>query len=764
MMTSGRTRIECMTVLLLLLCAPVMAQRGLSRRFRSATNAQIIVPQSRLPYYSRARTVEITRVDVGVVIFEQTATTTMDISLRNRASSRAEAELLVPVPPGAVVRGFAYQGKAKEATARTLVKEEARHVYNSLVAKIRDPALLEFAGCGLVRTSVFPVGAAGTQKVRLTYELLLPADGNRIDYVLPRSESLEYRIPWKISFRIKSGKPISTVYSPSHELLTKRESANLISGRTGKDAEIVPGSFRLSYLLEGKGITASLLAYPDPAINGGYFLLLAGLPPAPARKQGAPAIKREVTLVIDRSGSMSDGKLQQVRESALQILAGLEKGEAFNLVVYNESVDVFSKTALVNSDENIRMARQYLKSVNAKGGTNIHDALVEALRMRPPGGMLPIVLFLTDGLPTIGRTSEVDIRAVAVKANPYKRRIFTLGVGVDVNTPLLKKLADDTRAKAEFVLPGEDVEVKVAQVFKRLTGPVLADPELTITGDGENLAERRVTDLMPNRLPDFFEGDQLVLLGRYRGKNPVTFRISGNYLGKKRTFKFKFGFEKATTRNAFIPRLWAGRMIAFLVDAIRQLGADSSAIAAGPAASSSPRIRELTDEIVKLSTQFGILTEYTAFLAREGTDLSNGTELLAKAQSNFETRAVRTRSGLGSYNQFRNNSGQMSQKAVNIANAFFDKNMNRVVITNVQQVNDCAFYRRRGRWVDSRIIVEKGTEIPGARVIMVGSEEFLKLAEQLARRNRQGCISLQGEILLLVNGDRVLIKGAGAGK
>ena len=175
------------------------------------------------------------------------------------------------------------------------------------------------------------------------------------------------------------------------------------------------------------------------------------------------------------------------------------------------------------------------------------------------------------------------------------------------------------------------------------------------------------------------------------------------------------------------------------------------------------KIKELTDEIVKLSTQFGILTEYTAFLAREGTDLSNRSELLAKAWTNFQDRAVRTRSGLSSYNQFRNNDLQMRQQAVNIKNAYFDKNMNRVVITNVQQVNDCAFYRRRGRWVDSRI-VEKGTEIPGTRVIMVGSEEYLKLAEQLARRNRQGCISLRGEILLLVNGDRVLIKGAGTSK
>ena len=144
----------------------------------------VIVPQSRA-FHTRRRTdpgsrVQLTSVTVGVVIVERASTTTMDIHLSNPVSRRTEAELLVPVPDGAVVRGFAYQGAAKEPTARVLPRDEARRTYEAIVARVRDPALLEFAGYNLIRSSVFPIEARGTQTVRLTYEHLLEVDGNRV--------------------------------------------------------------------------------------------------------------------------------------------------------------------------------------------------------------------------------------------------------------------------------------------------------------------------------------------------------------------------------------------------------------------------------------------------------------------------------------------------------------------------------------------------------------------------------------------------------
>ena len=711
--------------------------------------SHIIVPQTRAFIGHPAGTVTITEVNVTVDIVEQVATTTMDISLTNATGARLEAQMVVPVPAQAALRGFTFQGGASEPTAQLLAREEARKLYDEIVAKTRDPALLEFIGHSLIRSSVFPVEPRGAQKVRIIYEHLLTADGDRIDYALPRTESIDYHVPWKVAARIKSKTPISTVYSPSHKLETTRTGANQIAVRIAADATTEPGAFRLSYLLEREGITASLLAYPDPKIGGGYYLLLAG---APVKAPANSTLKREVILVLDRSGSMAGEKLEQVRAAALQVLEGLEDGEAFNILVYHEAVESFAPEPVIKNAETMRAARAYIKCLRVRGGTNIHDALVEALRQRPTMGCIPIVLFLTDGLPTVGQTSEKVIREVASKANPHERRIFTFGVGVDVNTPLLDKIALETRATASFVLPKEDVEVKIGQVFKRLVGPVLAGPKLQALDERGRPALGRVRDITPARLPDLFEGDQLVLLGQYTGDDPLTFVLDGNFFGKQRSFNFKFALDKATTKNAFVPRLWASRQIATLTDAIRDLGADGAAATAA----ANPKVKELVDEIVRLSKEFGILTEYTAFFAREGTDLTQPVNVAMETFTNFQMRAMAVRYGYGSVNQSDNNSAQRAQGCVNSRNGYWDANMNRISISTVQQVNDRAFFKRGNRWVDSSLVDK--AEAPPKRIIAVGSEEFCQLAHRLAAQSRQGCVALNGEILLNVDGESVLIR------
>jgi Ca-activated chloride channel family protein len=287
---------------------------------------------------------------------------------------------------------------------------------------------------------------------------------------------------------------------------------------------------------------------------------------------------------------------------------------------------------------------------------------------------------------------------------------------------------------------------------------VLTDLHLDVTGlDGKPLP-RRVRDLSPERLPDLFEGDQLVLLGRYVGEEPLTFRIRGNYLGKMRTFQFTFGLKKASTRNSFAARLWASRKIAVLVDAVRQLGADRGLATARKAAAADPKVKELVDEIVRLSIEFGILTEYTAFLAREGTDLTRRDAVLAEANRNFLRRAIRTRSGLSSVNQELNASFQKRQRHLNRSNEFFDKNMNRVAITSVQQISDRAFYRRGNRWVDSRL-VEVEDRVKPRKVVEFGTVAYRRLVFRLAMEGRQGSVSLRGDILLVVDGETILIKG-----
>lgn len=719
----------------------------------------LVVPQSRGFSVSRAEApLVVEKVEVDVAIRERTARTTLDVFLHNPGATRAEGVVLLPVPDGAAVHSFLFDGPAAEPTAQLLPASEARRTYDEIVARIKDPALLEFVGYQLIKSSVFPVEPGGRQRIRLSYDHVLDVDGDRVDYVLPRSESLATRVPWRVRVELREGRPVSMVYSPSHRLEVVEKSAQRTVVATSAASALDPGAFRLSYLIEESGVSASLLAYPDPTVGGGYFLLMAGLPAHIADAEHK--IRREVTLVIDRSGSMAGEKLDQAKKAALQVVEGLAADETFNIVDYSSQVASFAPRAVPANEANRRAARAYLASLRPTGGTNIHDALLTALRQPAAQGTLPITLFLTDGLPTVGRTSEIEIREMVAAANHAGRRVFTFGVGEDVNVPLLDNVSDSTRATSTFVLPGEDVELKVAKVYQELYGPVLADLELEVVNADGSVDTRLVRELLPERLPDLFEGDHLVLLGQYREERPVRFRLKGNFLGEERVFGFEFDLAKASTDNAFVPRLWAARRIAFLADQIRQAGAT---ITANPVAANSanlftdPRYRELSEEILRLSTRFGILSEYTSFLATEGTDLASWGGLVAACNLGLNDLAVLNRFGDAAVQQGRNFNDRKQVAQVNYQNAFWVGNESRTSFSSVQQICDRAFFKRGDRWIDSNLI-DADAQLEPTAVYAFGSEEHEALLERLVQEGRQGLLSLDGEILIRIGDENVLVR------
>jgi Ca-activated chloride channel family protein len=721
--------------------------------------SHVVLPQTRAFALEHGRDpIVVERIEARAEIVEQAAMTTLDISVRNPSSRPAEAVLLLPVPDGAAVHSFLFDGPLREPSARLLPRDEARRTYDSIVAQIKDPALLEFAGFNLIRSSVFPVPANGTQRVRLTYDHVLQSEHGRVDYVLPRSESLAVAVPWTIRAEIRSRAPISMVYSPSHEIVTTTREPRHVALHVHEQRASDPGAFRFSYLLEQGALSASLIAYPDPSIGGGYFLLMAGLPASV--DAGAPAaVQREVTIVIDRSGSMAGPKMDQARAAALQVIEGLDAGEDFNIVDYSTQVALFAPRPVTKDKATLQAARAYVAGLRAIGGTNISDALVEALRPKPRAGVLPIVLFLTDGLPTVGRTSEIAIRDLALRENPHERRIFTFGVGNDVNVPLLDRIAGSTRATSTYVLPKDDVEIAVARVFSRLSGPVLSDLELATVDAHGAPTTRAVRDLLPARLPDLFSGDQLVVLGRYVGTEPLAFRLGGNLRGARRTFAFEFGLDAASTRNAFVPRLWATRRIAVLVDDVRQAGATFAGTPAevGRSLFADPRFKEISDEILALSTRFGVLSEYTAFLATEGTNLGDWEGLRMACTNELDGRAVRTRSGAGAVNQGMNHQERSQQASLDYKNGFWDQNQQRVEVSGVQQVCDRAFFKRGSQWIDAGIVAQKSPLEP-ARTIAFGSAEHGALLQRLIAEGRQGLLALGDEILLEIGGENVLIQ------
>ncbi|YCM45794.1 VIT and VWA domain-containing protein [Verrucomicrobiaceae bacterium 227] len=703
--------------------------------------ARWIVPQVRIRPQPLPGELSVSKIESSIQVRGQVATTEMILTFKNPTRHNLEGKALLPVPVDATLKSFSMEGGSVTTEAKLLPREEARRIYDEIVRSLKDPAILEFAGLGAVKTGVFPVPAGKEVRLRLVYEELLVAEGDRLDFTLPRSEAMTKGGPsWSISLDWKDARGIRTLYSPSHEISLKRHSAKRVSFRL--EGEFSSGSLQVSVLTKSSArAVASVLSHAE---NGeeGYFLMLIS-PPAPSKD--APRLKREVTLVIDRSGSMAGEKLKQARAAAVQVLGGLEDGELFNLMVYNEAIESFAPGPVELNEKTREQADSFLRKFRVSGGTNIYGALTEALSQPLREGFMPMVLFLTDGLPTIGETSEKKIRASTAKLNKGQRRLFTFGVGVDVNTPLLSRLADDSRAMATYVLPKEDVELKVAGVFRRLSGPVLGAPKLAVPGD-----PGRISDMLPSQLPDFYEQDQIVVLGRYHGNDALKFVLEGDDGAgpQKYTFDFK---PKPGKRLNVIPRLWATRKIAVLTEALRDLGADSAmqGLTGNAPGSSDPRFRELVDEIVRLSTEHGILTEYTAFLAREGEVFNSRRQQNEIAAENFAGRALEKRSGAGGVNQEMNLWKSKAAGNVDKQNRYVNSDLQEEAITKVQQVGRKTFYEKGGAWVDA-----EAASAPVAQVIPIeiGSPEFFKLVDRLVALEQQSALALGSKTHLVIDG------------
>lgn len=759
MRTTARHSARSLALAAMVLAAGITST-GFAQPAPEPHHPNVIVPQIlRRHWPNRHAAVELAAVNASVHIADQVGTTTLELTLSNPSSMPQEAQLIMPVPEGVAMRSLQYDGVGSEPKAEILPREEARRIYESIVRGMKDPALVEFVGMSMIRTSAFPIPPNSSQKLRLTYEQVLPIDAGRVDYVIPRAEAFAADgVAWSLTADVSARSPIASVYSSSHDVVTERLSPTRVRVRMDKAPPGDRGSLRLSYLLENTGqpMTATVFAYPStdvPGGNGGYFLLLAS-PPA-SIGDNRPAIKREVVVVIDRSGSMRGDKMKQAREAAIQVVRGLDEGEAFNIIDYSDNIASFAEKPVVKTRDSAKAAEAYIASLQANGGTNIHDALSEALRTPATPGMLPITLFLTDGLPTVGERSEVRIREAAKAMNKDARRLFTFGVGFDVNTPLLVALAMNSRAASTFVLPDEDVEVKVSQVFRRLSGPVMERPRISAPDQAVRI---RLRELLPAELPDVFQGDQLVVLGTYSGDQPIPVRVSGSLAGRDVSFETTIEPSHASARNGFVPRLWATRKVASLVDEVRQAGAEGVNM-------SDPRMKELVDEVVRLSVQYGILTEYTAFLAREDTGFTRDEQVRLRTLTSegLARRAAGERAGAAGFSQqldFDAKNAAANAPAASAGQYLTLDAAGRAKAeraSNIQQLADRTFYNRENRWVDSSIL-DQETQAPDETVDF-GSAAYFALAADLAAQGRQAVLAQRGEVYLLNRSKRILGRG-----
>jgi Ca-activated chloride channel family protein len=531
---------------------------------------------------------------VTISIEDQAATTQVEQTFRNHTDRDLEATYVFPVPKGASVRNFTMWVGGKETRGELVEADKARQAYADIVRRTQDPGLLEYMGNDLLRLRVFPVAARSDQKVALRFTAVAPREGDVVEYVYPlKTDGKATRALEKFSLRanVKSQHPVQNPYSPTHAITVTRPSDQEAVVRFEREQALLDKDFQLFYAVGNKDVGLTALAQRPLAGEPGYVLLLLSPRVEISRSQVVP---RDVVMVLDTSGSMRGVKMDQARRALKYCLAGLEPQDRFALLNFSTTVNRYGDGLVEATEEQREAGRKWVERLEATGGTAINDALQAALALRTPdAGRSFTVVFFTDGLPTVGETRPEKILQNVAAQNSSNTRIFTFGVGDDVNATLLDRLADTTRAVSTYVRPAEDIEAKVSGLYGKITHPVLCDLKLAAGPDV------RLQEMYPPQLPDLFAGGQVVALARYDGHGPSAVKLTGTVGGETREYVYETTFpEKTTAERDFVEHLWARRKVGYLLDQVRANGEK----------------KELVDEVVALAKKYGIATPYTSYL------------------------------------------------------------------------------------------------------------------------------------------------------
>jgi Ca-activated chloride channel family protein len=638
---------------------------------------------------------------VNVAIDHQVAVTDIDQAFRNHASREVEGTYIFPIADGMTISKFTMYVNNEPLEFKTLEKEEARRIYNGIVSRRQDPALLEWLGTRMIQARVFPIAPNEDKRIRIAYQEVLKAQGGVIKYVYPlKTEKMSAKNleECSVNITIRSAQPIRSVYSPTHNVTVERE-GDRIARVSYKEKNVLPDQdLVLYYTVSEQDLGLDLLTFRD-GDKDGYFLMLVA-PKVDVKDDEVQP--KDVVFVLDKSGSMAgDNKMEQAKAALKFCLNNLDRRDRFNVIAFNEDVRRWEPTMQQASRDNVKSAEAFVNDFKADGGTNINEALGTALELfnNKPDDYVQhpnIVIFLTDGLPTVGETNAAKILAnVKEKNAALNARIFNFGVGQDYNAHLLDKLALQNHGLAENVLPKEDIEVKVSAFYRQVSAPLLMNVKV-------DWNDADIYDVYPKEMPDIFKGSQLIVAGRYKlrgGAVSTRVRLTGEINGKTQAYTYPVKFPTAAPDDEYIPRLWATRKIGYLEDQARLNGAG----------------KELMEEIIRLSKEFGILTEYTSFLVDADTRIATRPGeapppmiLSRESADNAAFGAGRVRdmskdvAGGSGVSQSVNRKANMNaaQAAPSAGNYVMNEAGRRVQLLQLRNVSQRSFVQSGTQWVD----------------------------------------------------------------
>ena len=539
----------------------------------------------------------ITSSRVDVRIDENVATTSMEQSFLNLTGRDLEVRVMIPLPAGAAINNSALSMNDQMVEGTLYDARQAQSIYESIVMQRRDPALLRFVGENLYEARVFPIPPNQERRLKFGYTQVLQSNGGLYDYkhILSGSQLYQGGIE-KFQFEcvIHSKTPLGPVYSPTHQVSIERRDERTAAIKLSGINLATDRDFRLYYAPSAGEIALRLVAHRASGSDDGYFMLLGRVDDQLEKSRILP---KELVFTVDTSGSMRGEKMEQTKNALRFCLQSLSDQDRFNLISFSTDVNALSNHLLNATKENIQKALASVDGLEASGGTNIDGALQAALGNDFSDGPAKsrMVVFMTDGLPTVGTSDIQSILKNVQSANQKSRvHIFNFGVGNDVNTHLLDKMAADFDGVSSYVAPREDIEIKVSDFFSKIKHPVMTDINL-------DFGASNAMSVYPRRIPALYRGGEIMLLGRYKASGPGEVILTGNVGGEQRRITVMADWPARELDNSYLPRVWAMRKVGYLLEDLRLYGEN----------------QEIVREVTELAQRHGIVTPYTSQLVLE---------------------------------------------------------------------------------------------------------------------------------------------------
>ncbi len=535
----------------------------------------------------------------AVTIVEEKLTNTLDIP--------AEDEFRFLIPDEAFISGFTLIINGKEYVADVLPQKEAQEKFEEAASQGRSAGLLESRNKNMFSYSLsFEAGQSII--VKLKYEQAIKKSLGNFEYVLfLRNTDTTHSInSLSVNLTISSLNDITTLETPGFTGASKKY-LSATSGRISYSANAMPDTdLTVVYTTNNPQLNGDMLFYN----MGGQGYMMHVFSPNET-DLGTTALSKDIVFVIDKSGSMSGEKIAQVKSVFTKIISDLPPDDYFNVIFFDTDMRRYSSSLMEANTKNKADAANFVNSLDANGGTNINQALLDAVGMfNTDSNRVPIIVFLTDGEPTEGITSPYVIRKNIKDANKAKVSIFTIAFGIDneANYDFLKALSLENYGKAQRFFQEGKVEEEMTDFYKTISTPLITDMSFTYNA---------VSDVVNTGQFNLFAGSDAIVLGKYSG-SIITSDVAAKTRTGSRNFKNSFN-AASKPENSFIPRLWAYTRIKKLMDRIDVEGETDT----------------LVSSVTSISLEFKFVTLYTSLFVEvpKNATKTTATAIDAKAEA-----------------------------------------------------------------------------------------------------------------------------------